>query len=146
MSSKLSNRRSTARKPSICISGVIPPIFSTTKINVRIVWIQTEEPPTVIHVDEIVLLTRIPVSDNLYEWDWPNPGPDRPTHVELAAPLDADWNSIIFSCTDHYDYVHYSENYFQPSRPVPFTQDVPCVSYDYPDPVDLRAILSPVLA
>lgn len=142
-SSKLSGRRSVARKPPICISKVPPIIPILTGAKVRIVWIQDEAPPTIIHVDQIVTLTQDPESENSWTWDDPAANADQATHCELTAPFDPNWNAIIFSAYDHYGNLHYSENYFQPSRPVPFTQVVECVSYDYPDPVALRAEISP---
>lgn len=142
-SSKLSGRRSTARKPSICISITLPLPPRELAAKVRIVWIQTEAPPTIIHVDQIVILTQNPESPNSWTWDDTSGKWDAATHCELTAPFDPDWNAIIFSAYDHYGTLHYSENYFQPSRPVPFTQIVQCVSYDYPNPVALRAEISP---
>ena len=128
-----------AKKPSVCVSIPIPIIYLTNKAEVTIVWIQDFAPPPVIHLGQKVTVFQDPIDPTLFVWNIPTTAPNKLSHVQLTAPLDPDWNALIFTGNDENGDPHYSETYFHPSRPVPFDQDVECKSYDYPDPEVLRA-------
>jgi len=133
-SSKLSGRRATPKKPSVCISIPRPTIWSTTKAKIRVRCLNDypKTPPT--HLDMAISVEQIAPDSPIYRWDLPTDRPNSLQTVQLTAPLDPDYNALTFSFKDDNGQIHYSDNYFQPSRPVPFDQQVDCASYDYPDP------------
>lgn len=132
-----------AKKPPICLSKAIPIIPPLTGAKVRIVWFNDSAPPNPIDIDQTVKPIQDPEDPTAFIWDDPTAGANALRHVQLTAPLDDTYNALIVQARDEYEVMHYSENYFEPAQPPPFTQEVPCVSYDYPAPGTITAFITP---
>jgi len=144
-SSKLSSRRSTPKKPSICISVTPLIVWSTTKATVRVLWNNTSEPPPAINIDQTVTLEQNELDPNKYTWEDPSATTNHLRSIQLQAPLDPTYNAIIIEARDAYGTLHYSETYFEPPQAPPFTQEVTCLSYDYPTPGQIIAQITPTV-
>jgi len=111
---------------------------------VHITWTNPTYPPNVIDINQGVEVNQDLVDSSLYFWDNPSPGPDQLVRVELWAPGAPTYNALIIHAQDSGGVPHYAEAYFLPSRPVPFSQLVQPLSYDYPDPTTIAGFISPV--
>lgn len=143
VSSKLSSRRSTPKKPSVCISITPLIVWSTTAATIRVLWKNTSEPPNAIDIDQTEKVLQHELDPAKFTWEDPAAGPNQLRSLELQAPLDPTYNALIIEARDAYGTLHYSETYFEPAQAPPFTQEVTCFSYDYPTPGQIIAQISP---
>ena len=145
VSSKLSKLTANAKKPPLCLSKPPPPSWYNNLCSIRINWYWATYPPLPIDIDQTEIVTQDLIDSTLFFWDNPSPGPNLLTRLELSAPHDPTYNSLVIQARDQYNTNHYSETYFQPSRPPPFNQGFTCFSYDYPIPGTILAQITPVL-
>jgi hypothetical protein len=142
-SSKLSSRRATPKKPSVCISVTPLIVWSTTRATIRVLWKNTSEPPPAINIDQTVTVQQDELDPAKYTWEDPSATANQLRSLQLQAPLDPTYNAIIIEARDAYGTMHYSETYFEPAQSPPFTQQVTCSSYDYPTPGQIIAQITP---
>ncbi len=143
-SSKLSGRRSTAKKPSICIS--IPPIliYLDTEIRVKIIWLSTNPSPTPINIDQEETCVQLYPENPEFLWASPYTNPNSLDEIYIVAPHIGAFNQISILARDSLNQPHWAYLEFQPPRPPPFSQEIEPISPDYPPPAMIIAYLSPV--
>lgn len=144
MSSKLSGRRSTARKPSICISIPPNPRWTDALCALHILWTDELPTPPVVLIDQGVELTRIAPDSVLYRWEDLSAGPNQLREAELTAPFGPTHNFLSISGNDEGGAPHQAYALFEPGQSVPFAQTIELYAIDYPEPGSVIATIAPV--
>jgi hypothetical protein len=142
-SSKLSPRRSTARKPPICIKQKIPIMPPTDTMHARILWTDMLATPPNVLINEIVVLTRTAPESSLFNYVNPAAGPGQLASVACDAPLNTSCNFLSVTGNDEGGASHLAEKEFEPPRPPPFTQTIELYAPDYSEPGSVIAYLFP---
>jgi hypothetical protein len=136
MSSKFSGRRSTARKPPICISKPPIIIITTIKLIAHITWSAEENGSGAIAIDESHELLRDPEPSNTYRFANPDPGPGDLVSITVNAPNDATFNYALIGANDSRMQLHAKETWWEPAQPPPFIITLTeWIAYDFPDDV-----------
>ncbi len=144
MSSKLSGRRSTARKPPICLSKPLPPKWWDNVCSLRILWTDFLATPPLILIDETVTLQQYEPGSPVFTYENTGAGPSTLAWAQLVAPYFPTDNYLAILGNDEGGASHIAENFFQPGRPVPFIQDLELYSYDYAEPGSVLAFIRPI--
>jgi len=123
-SSKLSGRRSVAKKPGVCKTLLFAPIWPTKTCTAWVWFLYGTRPGPLINRVETHTLRNTPASPDQYDWWHPNPGPGTLVAIQLTAPLDPTKNYVDVSANDSFGNGHAVATWFPPGEPPPFNKTI----------------------
>jgi hypothetical protein len=136
VSSKLSSRRFTPKKPSVCIS-IPPPIPpGPPRIYAHILWTTTAPETGPIDIDEQGELIQDPDASFTYRYQNPDPGPNEIVDITVNAPNDEIYNYALIGAYDEWMQLHVKEQWWEPATPPPFDVTITeWLGYTFPNDV-----------